>query len=62
MNEAQETALFALAVAMTGYWSEVGSIARYMSVQEYQKAIRVCKETNPARYEKELAPHFENWS
>lgn len=51
-----EDALFALADAVIGYWSEHGDVDRYMSEEKFNQALDACKKANPERYAKEIAP------
>jgi hypothetical protein len=50
-----EDALFKMADALIGYWSEHGSVSLYMSDEDWMACLDACKNANKARYEKELA-------
>ena len=54
----QEDAMFKMADALLGVWSETGETDRYISDEDFDKCLLACKKVNPERYKKEIEIYF----
>jgi hypothetical protein len=51
-----EESFFVLAIGMIGYYSEHGSVDRYVDDTKFAKSLSVAQTLNPTRFEKEIEP------
>ena len=54
----EEDAMFKMADALMGVLMETGNIDRYISKEDFDACMDTCRETNPERYDKEIAIFF----